>query len=130
MLALYRAAAAAEAAPGVKWQSFDEPSRHLQAPRRRPVVAATYDFPYLAHAPMEPMNCVAEIGGGKLKLTVGSQIPTIDQLNTALIVGALPAQVEIESCSPAARSAGAPTSSRTTSPSACTSPSTWAAVGR
>src|SRR5204863_306300 len=54
------------------------------------------DFPYLAHAAMEPMNCVAEIGGGKNKLTFGSQIPTIDQLNTAKIVGALPGSVEIE----------------------------------
>ena len=45
---------------------------------------------------MEPMNCVAEIGGGKHKLTFGSQIPTLDQLNTAKIVGALPGSVEIE----------------------------------
>ena len=42
------------------------------------------------------MNCVAEIGGGKTKLTFGSQIPTLDQLNTAMIVGALPGSVEIE----------------------------------
>ena len=39
------------------------------------------------------MNCVAEIGGGKIKLTFGSQIPTIDQLNTAMVVGALPGSV-------------------------------------
>jgi isoquinoline 1-oxidoreductase beta subunit len=96
LLALYRrAAAAVEAAPGVKWQAFaTRPPPAGPAPG--PLVAATYDFPFLAHAPMEPMNCVAEIGGGKLKLTVGSQVPTIDQLNTALIVGALPAQVEVE----------------------------------
>jgi isoquinoline 1-oxidoreductase beta subunit len=45
---------------------------------------------------MEPMNCVAEVSGGKAKLTFGSQIPTIDQLNTAKIVGMLPGAVEIE----------------------------------
>jgi len=96
LLDLYRrAAASTEATPGVKWQSFAaRPAPQGVAPG--PLVAAAYDFPFLAHAPMEPMNCVAEIGGGKLKLTVGSQIPTIDQLNTALIAGALPAQVEIE----------------------------------
>jgi isoquinoline 1-oxidoreductase beta subunit len=96
LLELYRKAAAATGeTAGIKWQPFEtRPAPAMPAPG--PVVAATYDFPFLAHAPMEPMNCVAEIGGGKLKLTVGSQIPTIDQLNTALIVGALPAQVEVE----------------------------------
>jgi len=90
-----RAAMSAGETPGVKWQSFEaRPAPQGAAPG--PTVAATYDFPFLAHAPMEPMNCVAEIGGGKLKLTVGSQIPTIDQLNTALIVGALPGSVEVE----------------------------------
>jgi isoquinoline 1-oxidoreductase subunit beta len=79
----------------VKWLSFE--SRPAPSGTRAgPVLDATYDFPFLAHAPMEPMNCVAEIGGGKLKLTVGSQIPTLDQLNTALIVGALPGSVEVE----------------------------------
>ena len=95
LLDMYRrAAVAADDARGVKWQSFDK--RPPPGPAPGPTVAASYDFPFLAHAPMEPMNCVAEIGGGKLKLTVGSQIPTIDQLNTALIVGALPGSVEVE----------------------------------
>jgi isoquinoline 1-oxidoreductase beta subunit len=96
LLDLYRrAAASADDAPGIKWQPFAaRPAPALAVPG--PVVTATYDFPFLAHAPMEPMNCVAEIGGGKLKLTLGSQTPTLDQLNTALIVGALPAQVEVE----------------------------------
>jgi isoquinoline 1-oxidoreductase beta subunit len=56
----------------------------------------TYDFPYLAHAPMEPMNCVAQVDGGRCKLTFASQIPTLDQLNAALVVGALPGAIEIE----------------------------------
>ena len=57
---------------------------------------ATYDFPYLAHASMEAMNCVAEVKGNKVKLTVASQAPALDQLNTALIVAALPGAVEID----------------------------------
>ncbi len=57
---------------------------------------ATYDFPYLAHASMEPMNCVAQVDGGKVKLTFGSQIQTLDQINTAMVVGTLPGSVEIE----------------------------------
>jgi isoquinoline 1-oxidoreductase beta subunit len=57
---------------------------------------ATYDFPYLAHATMEAMNCVAAVNGNKVKLTFGSQIQTLDQLNTGMIVGALPGSVDIE----------------------------------
>jgi isoquinoline 1-oxidoreductase beta subunit len=56
----------------------------------------TYDFPYLAHATMEPMNCVAQVDGHKVKLTFASQIPTLDQINTAMIVGCFPGAVEIE----------------------------------
>jgi isoquinoline 1-oxidoreductase beta subunit len=55
-----------------------------------------YDFPYLAHAPMEPMNCTARVDGGKAKLVFASQIPTLDQMNTAFVVGALPGSIEID----------------------------------
>ncbi|WP_293682313.1 xanthine dehydrogenase family protein molybdopterin-binding subunit, partial [uncultured Phenylobacterium sp.] len=57
---------------------------------------ATYDFPYLAHATMEPMNCVAIVKGNSARLLFGSQIPTVDQLNTAMIVGNLPGAIKIE----------------------------------
>jgi isoquinoline 1-oxidoreductase beta subunit len=78
----------------LKWQAFE--SKGDMASAKGEVFEATYDFPFLAHAAMEPMNCVAQVGGGKAKLTFGSQIPTIDQLNTAKIVGMLPGAVEIE----------------------------------
>jgi isoquinoline 1-oxidoreductase beta subunit len=56
----------------------------------------SYDFPYLAHASMEAMNCVAQVDGGKVKLTVASQAPSLDQLNAGLIAGSLPGAVDIE----------------------------------
>jgi isoquinoline 1-oxidoreductase beta subunit len=83
------------AAPkGVKWQVFE--AKTAPASGGGKVIEAVYDFPFLAHAPMEPMNCVAQIGKGAPKLTFGSQFPTLDQLNTAMIVGTLPGAVEIE----------------------------------
>ncbi len=94
VLATYRALAAGKDPGALKWQVFDQ-----HGPANTPagkVVEATYDFPYLAHAPMEPMNSVAEIGKGDPKITTGSQIPTMDQLNTALIVGCLPGSVKVE----------------------------------
>jgi isoquinoline 1-oxidoreductase beta subunit len=98
ILAHYKALASGGAQPSgaEKWQSFTTKGAGAGGVGSGQQVAALYDFPYLAHAPMEPMNCVAEIGGGKAKLTFGSQIPTIDQLNTAEIVGMLPGSVEIE----------------------------------
>ncbi len=97
ILAHYHALASGQVEPtkAEKWRSFAADGHGAPDPAAK-VVAARYDFPFLAHAPMEPMNCVAEIGGGKAKLTFGSQIPTVDQLNTAEIVGMLPGSVEIE----------------------------------
>jgi isoquinoline 1-oxidoreductase beta subunit len=58
--------------------------------------SATFDFPYLAHAPMEPMNCVAQVDGRRVKLTVASQLQTVDQINTAVAAITLPGMVQIE----------------------------------
>ena len=77
------------------WQVF-QTQGDATKPAQGQIFEAAYDFPFLAHATMEPMNCVAEIGGGKNKLTFGSQSPTLDQLNTAKIVMTLPGKVEVE----------------------------------
>jgi isoquinoline 1-oxidoreductase beta subunit len=45
---------------------------------------------------MEPMNCVAMVGKGPTRLVFGSQAPTMDQINTAGIVKALPGSIQIE----------------------------------
>lgn len=60
------------------------------------VVEAVFEFPYLAHAPMEPMNAVVELVPGKsLEIWTGSQFQTADQLNTAPIAGIEPGMVKI-----------------------------------
>jgi isoquinoline 1-oxidoreductase beta subunit len=96
ILAEFKAMAGGGALPEkVKWQAFDVHGKAEPAPGAK-VISASYDFPYLAHATMEPLNCVAEIGGGKHKLTFASQIPSLDQLNAAKIVAALPGSIDIE----------------------------------
>jgi isoquinoline 1-oxidoreductase beta subunit len=77
------------------WQNFEKRGDGTKAPDGE-VLTATYDFPYLAHAPMEPMNCTARVDGHKVKLAFASQIPSLDQLNSAMVVGTLPGSVEIE----------------------------------
>jgi len=80
----------------LKWQSFDTRGAVDDKTTGAQVFEATYDFPFLAHAAMEPMNCVAQVKGNNAKLTFGSQTPTVDQLNTAKIVLNLPGAIEIE----------------------------------
>ena len=60
-------------------------------------LTADFEFPYLAHAPMEPLNCVVEFKPGtSCLITSGSQMPTVDQAVAAGILGLKPEQVKID----------------------------------
>lgn len=59
------------------------------------VLEAAYEFPFLAHAPMEPVNCVAELSADKCEIWTGSQLQTVDQLVAARIAGLKPEQVVV-----------------------------------
>jgi isoquinoline 1-oxidoreductase subunit beta len=80
----------------LKWYPFEARGEAAKAASGATALETTYDFPFLAHATMEPLNCVAIVDGNHAKLIHGSQIPTLDQLNTAKIVGNLPGAIEIE----------------------------------
>ena len=62
------------------------------APRR---IEAEFVFPYLAHAPMEPLNCTVELGAQGATLWVGSQMPGLDGLAAARTLGLPPEQVQV-----------------------------------
>src|SRR5262249_21696374 len=49
---------------------------------------------YLAHTPMEPLNCVVDVGDTGARVWAGSQFQTIDQMTMAGVLGLKPAQVE------------------------------------
>jgi len=59
------------------------------------VVSASYDFPYLAHAAMEPMNCVIRLGAEGCEVWNGEQLHTGDQYALAGLFGLKPEQVNI-----------------------------------
>ncbi len=59
------------------------------------VLEAIYEFPYLAHAPMEPLDAVVRIGADGTELWAGSQAPTIDQQVVAKVSGVAPDKVRI-----------------------------------
>ena len=58
-------------------------------------VTAVFEFPYLAHAPMEPLDAVVEIKDGKCEVWAGCQFQTVDQGNIAKTLGMKPEQVTI-----------------------------------
>ncbi|WP_288380010.1 xanthine dehydrogenase family protein molybdopterin-binding subunit [uncultured Massilia sp.] len=62
------------------------------APHR---IAAVYEFPYLAHAPMEPLNCVVELQENGCTIWAGTQFQTVDQGAAAALLGLKPEQVTI-----------------------------------
>jgi isoquinoline 1-oxidoreductase beta subunit len=56
---------------------------------------ASYEFPYLAHAAMEPMNCVVKLDGAGCEIWNGEQFQTVDQMAVAQVVGLQPDQVKL-----------------------------------
>lgn len=58
-------------------------------------VAAAFEFPYLAHAPMEPLDAVVKLGPDGCEIWAGDQFQTIDQMNAAAVAGLKPDQVKI-----------------------------------
>lgn len=59
------------------------------------VISAAYDFPYLAHAAMEPMNCVVKLAADGCEVWNGEQLHTGDQYGLAHVLGLQPEQVKI-----------------------------------
>ncbi len=51
------------------------------------VVQAEYRVPYLAHAPLEPMNAVVQLKDGRLDIWTGTQIPRFVQAAGAKVAG-------------------------------------------
>ena len=56
---------------------------------------AVYELPYLAHATMEPLNCLAHVRPDGVEIWVGTQMQTTDQAAAAQIAGVKPGQVVI-----------------------------------
>jgi len=59
------------------------------------VLEAEYEFPYLAHAAMEPLNCVVKLGPDVCEIWNGEQAQTTDQYAVARALNLKPEQVKI-----------------------------------
>jgi isoquinoline 1-oxidoreductase beta subunit len=77
--------------PGASSRQADM-SKLAGAPKK---ISAVYEFPYLAHAPMEPINCTVDLKDDSCTLWVGSQFQTGDQAAAAATAGLKPEQVTL-----------------------------------
>jgi isoquinoline 1-oxidoreductase beta subunit len=56
---------------------------------------ATFEYPLLAHATMEPMNCTVHVHDGTCEVWVGTQVPGFAQGVAAKVLGIEPSKVTI-----------------------------------
>ena len=59
------------------------------------VVDGTFFMPYLAHAPMEPLNATAHVRDGEVEVWAGTYLQTVDVGNIANRLGLAPEKVQL-----------------------------------
>jgi len=79
--------------PGASAHSQGDAASALQAADTS--LEASFEFPFLAHAAMEPMNCVMNLTREGCEIWNGEQYQTPDQNAVARVLGILPEQVKI-----------------------------------
>lgn len=79
--------------PGVDARTDGDAEKALSGTSKR--IKATYEFPYLAHAPMEPLNCVVQVTDDGCEIWNGEQFQTVDQGAVAKVLGIAPEKVKI-----------------------------------
>jgi isoquinoline 1-oxidoreductase beta subunit len=79
--------------PGIVARKEGNADTAFTSPAR--VLSASYDFPYLAHAAMEPLNCVVQLNKDSCEIWNGEQMQTLDQAQVAALLGLKPEQVKL-----------------------------------
>jgi isoquinoline 1-oxidoreductase subunit beta len=63
--------------------------------KAKTTIEATYRFPYLAHAALEPLNAVVHKDGDRLHIYGGLQMPDVVQGTCAQVAGVKPEQIQL-----------------------------------
>ncbi len=79
--------------PGAVARNEGDTSSAMAAAQK--TLEAVYELPYLAHAPMEPLNCVADVRPDGCDVWTGTQGQTFDHHGAVEITGLKPEQVKI-----------------------------------
>lgn len=59
------------------------------------IIEADFEFPYLAHAPMEAMDCVVQYDGKSAEIWTGSQLQTLDHATAVAALGLKPEAIKL-----------------------------------
>ncbi|MBA3003538.1 MAG: xanthine dehydrogenase family protein molybdopterin-binding subunit [Desulfurivibrio sp.] len=79
--------------PGLVGASRGDAAATLGAAAKK--IEAVYEMPYLAHAPMEPLNCVADVRADSCEIWVGTQMQTLDRNAAAEVTGLPPEKITL-----------------------------------
>jgi isoquinoline 1-oxidoreductase beta subunit len=79
--------------PGLVARKVGDPAAALAGAAK--TITAEYEVPYLAHAMMEPLNCVVDLRGDSCEIWTGTQFQTVDRMAAAATAGLKPEQVRI-----------------------------------
>ncbi len=79
--------------PGAIARKVGDPTKALAGSAK--TVTAEYEVPYLAHAMMEPLNCVVDLRADRCEIWTGTQFQTVDRASAAAVAGLKPEQVQI-----------------------------------
>jgi isoquinoline 1-oxidoreductase beta subunit len=79
--------------PGAIAKKTGDPAAALKTAAK--TISAEYDVPYLAHAMMEPLNCVVDLRSDSCEIWVGTQFETVDSANAAKTAGLPPDKVKL-----------------------------------
>ncbi len=74
-----------DAGSGSGFRSVGDADKALQGAARR--IEALYEVPFLAHAAMEPINCVAQVKDGAVTVWSSTQVPSIVRWRAARVAG-------------------------------------------
>jgi len=79
--------------PGIVARKVGDPAKALAGATK--TITAEYEVPYLAHAMMEPLNCVVDLRADSCEIWTGTQFQTVDRMAAAATAGLKPEQVQI-----------------------------------
>ncbi|GFE58065.1 xanthine dehydrogenase family protein molybdopterin-binding subunit [Geobacter sp. AOG1] len=79
--------------PGLVARKEGEPAQAVRQAAKQ--LTAEFETPFLAHAPMEPLNCCVDLKSDRCNIWTGTQFQTVDRNSAAEVAGLKPEQVHL-----------------------------------